>query len=240
MCVLDAAAMTSSDLSALIPAPDLAAWVAGTGSLADVAPRRDDPQARAQGQADFDAIIRHEHGATILSVLRAYVRTTIPCPRATEQQWWTVTGPSDHPAAVATYGRLAAITVGPTQTLVLSETTLGGHSEPGGFLLVDRATVESRVGPVSDLEREVAGVWARSWVPDVSEDAVAVLGFYEWGGIWSLLQTPAVVMAARRLNVDLMEQGTSRRPERHVPDLADRLVAIMPGDPPRSPLPTSS
>lgn len=229
--------MTPVDLSTVVAADDLAAWLNGSGSLADVAPRPEDAQARARGRSDFESVIHHEHGATILSVLRAYVRTTIPCPRALEQQWWTVTGPSDHPAAVPSYGRLAAITVGPTQTLVLSESRLGERSEPGGFLLVDRATVESRVGPVSDLEREVAGVWARSWVPDVPEDTVAALGFYEWGGIWSLLQTPAVVMAARRLNVDLMAQGASLHPERHVPDLADRLVALMPGDPPRTPLP---
>jgi hypothetical protein len=213
----------------------LSAWLGGTASLADIAPRAHDDAQRRDLHADYAAIAAHRDAPTIIAILRQYVRSTLPLTRALERMGWTVTGPSAHRSAADAYRRIAAVTVGPEETLVLSESRLGtGLPEPGGFLLVDQFALEDRVGPVSDMQRDFGGTFARTWLPGAQDRGIVSLGFYDWGTFRTLMAAPQVVAAARHLNVRLLEESPSRQPERHVFDLADHLVAIMPGDRPLS------
>lgn len=173
--------------------------------------------------------------ARLIAILRTYVRATVPMTRALERTGWAVTGPSAHAHRTGSYARLAAVVVGPEETLVLGESRLGeGEPEQGGFLLVDQQALESQVGPVGELQREFGGSVARTWVPGADERGIVSLGFYDLASFHALMAAPRVVTAARVLNMRLLHEGPVADPQGHVLDLADHLVAIMPGDPPPS------
>ena len=231
---MSASGLSASGLSASgLSAPLVDAWLEGTGAIADVAPRIDDAIQRNERSEDFRVLAQRPDFTTLVSILRLYVRTTLPVTRGLERASWTVTGPSAHPSVTDTYTRLAAVTVGPEETLVLSESRLGdGEPEPGGFLLVDQETLETRVGPVGDMQREFGGAFARSYVPGSEDLGVVSLGFYDWGSFFTLMSAPRVVAAARQLNIRFLSSGASVSPELHVFDIADHLVAVMPGDRP--------
>lgn len=216
----------------------IAAWLEGTGAAADVAPRIDDPVQREQLHSDYEAVMSRADASTIISVLRLYVRSALPVTRALERSHWTVTGPSAHRSATPSYRRLAAVSVGGTEVLVINESHLGdGHWEQGGFMLVDQAALETQVGPVGDIQRDFGGVITR--VPESDELGVVSLGFYDWGGFHTLMSAPRVVSATRHLVLRLLKSadlsGTSTsHSDKHVFELADHLVAVMPGDKPLS------
>jgi hypothetical protein len=216
----------------------LHAWLEGTASLADVAARPVDDldvAQRLQRRADYRLLMQRADAGTLITVLRLYVRSTLPVTRDLERRHWCVTGPSAHRSTSRDYTRLAAVRIGREETLVLSESRLGGRApEPGGFLLVDQDVLESRVGPVGDLQRDFGGTFARSFVPGSDDRGITALGFYDWGSFHTLMAAPRVVSAARHLNLRLLHESPAIEQEQHVADLADHLVAIMPGDRPLS------
>jgi hypothetical protein len=215
--------------------PLVTAWLGGTAALADVAPRTEDEHQRMARRADYLTLVERADAGVLITILRSYVRSTLPVTRALERTSWSVTGPAAHRSVTDSYRRLAAVAVGAEETLVLSESRLGGGDpEPGGFLLVDSQTLESQVGPVGDIQRDFGGSFARNWIPGSEERGIISLGFYDWGSFHTLMAAPRVVTAARALNLRLLAGGTSPHSADHVFDLADHLVAIMPGDRPLS------
>jgi hypothetical protein len=211
------------------------AWLGGTAALADVAPRIDDEEQRLAHRGEYLALTQRADAGVLITILRSYVRSTLPVTRDLERMSWSVTGPSAHRSVTDSYLRLAAVSVGAEETLVLSESRLGGGApEPGGFLLVDAQTLESQVGPVGDIQRDFGGSFARNWIPGSTERGIISLGFYDWGSFHTLMAAPRVVTAARALNLRLLAGGPTPHSAEHVFDLADHLVAIMPGDRPLS------
>lgn len=209
----------------------MAAWLEGTGAAADVAPRRDDDAIRQTTRVDYDLLMNRADASKIISVLRHYVRSALPVTRALEGSHWVVTGPSAHVSSSPMYRRLAAIDVCGTEVLVLNESDMGnGQWEQGGHLLVDQATLEAQVGPVGDMQRDFGGVFSR--VPESDELGVVSLGFFDWGGFTTLLSAPRVVAATRHLVLRLLQSSGTANDRAHVYDLADHLVAVMPGDKP--------
>lgn len=221
--------MASLDLS-----PELiAAWLEGTGAAADVAPRPQDESQRVKLRADYDSLMGRADASTIISVLRLYVRSALPVTRALERTHWVVTGPSAHHSTTPTYRRLAAVSVGGVEVLVLNESHMGdGRWEQGGHMLVDQATLETQVGPVGDIQRDFGGVITR--VPESDDLGVVSLGFFDWGGFHTLMSAPRVVSATRHLVLRLLQSHEHPDADKHVFDIADHLVAVMPGDKPLS------
>ena len=211
----------------------VSAWLEGTGALADVAERTDDVGQRLLGRPDYEQLMNRPDAANIISVLRLYVRSALPVTRALERTHWKVTGPSAHQSPTSTYRRLAAISLGGTEVLVLNESDMGnGRLEQGGFLLVDRDVLETQVGPLGDMQRDFGGVFSQ--IPESDELAVVSLGFYDWGGFNTLMSAPRVVSATRHLVLRLLETPEVEQDRLHLFDLADHLVAVMPGDKPLS------
>ena len=215
--------------------PELvAAWLEGTGAAADVAPRVDDVAQRRNLHDDYLTLMARGDAGAIISVLRQYVRNALPVTRALERQAWSVTGPSAYASATASYRRLAAIQVGALEVLVLNESDMGdGRWEQGGFMLVDQDTLETEVGPVGDMQRDFGGAVSR--VPESEELGIVALGFYDWGGFSALMGAPRVVSATRHLVLRQLDINNTA-PELHNFDLADHLVALVPGDRPLSSL----
>jgi hypothetical protein len=152
--------------------------------------------------------------------LRRYLAWTLPAPRRTERDFWTV---SAFPASGDGW-HLFALTVHSVDTLVVYAPA--GQPEVTGIrLTVDLFTILDRWGSLERFTDQLLGMHAEPrsgtaavWV-DSPRDLVR------------LLTVDGVVTAARRLHLDLMRRGPAPHRRSRSAELADRL--LTPVDTPR-------
>ncbi|TQJ09940.1 hypothetical protein FB458_3056 [Lapillicoccus jejuensis] len=188
-------------------------WLVGGEGEVDLTERVDLAASRPQDEARFLSLSARDDYPVIRLALFSYVVQVLPLPQDTERRFWVMTAlPSTKRSA--SQRRLVTVSVNNVETLVLVEIreedgtwSIGGflNTAPGDALVEGHMRRRQRYRTVTAV------------------DAVYFVGLE---GLFSLLQDPQVVAAARRLAVGLMRKGTGMLGRFHDQSLADDVFLV--------------
>jgi hypothetical protein len=214
-----------SDLDPIVTPVEQQAWLNDPHWQLDDAPRMDDEAQRLKTRPKFRQFVKHFGFGPAALAINLYVTATIPKPQETERTFWSLSAmPSTNKRRIG--GRLATLSINKMETLFL----YGGEMPDigpgfGGCINVSRESLTKEWGSLDEMRRnheelefDVPGYEA------AGGDALAIR-FLGADFMSLLVDAPAVVEAARKLNLMLMRKGPTFQWRWHCYDLAD--LALM-------------
>lgn len=207
-----------ANLDAVVSIDEQEKWLAAAGSVPDESTRRQDLQLRAAHHAAYQRLEASGYLADVVQVFRPYIGLVVPYPRRTERDFWAVSAmPSTN--RTRRHQRLAALSINNVETLVMYRY----DEETYGFLNLSKSVFVDMSGGSEEAELRAEGY--------AVEDAEYRIGAGDIVRIDSqpemlsaLLSRPAVVDAAKHLNLNLMRRGRSFQWRWHNYELADLLL----------------
>ena len=204
----------------LVTPEEQEAWRTTGVAPIDDETRVDDKSSRAAGRERFRLLTLVPEFDAVTALLREYVGSAIPAPRATERDFWTV---SAMPATnrSSTHQRIAAINVNSPETLVLYV----DHGELGGFLNVSLSALSDSM-TIADLAAMLVVTGSDFRLPGIYASA----GGDDCGFEGSIDQLRAVLAvsevqrAAREYVLNLLRKGGTIHARNHNYQLADLLL----------------
>ena len=217
--VADVRGVTDFDL--LVSPEERAAWLKNPRMFDADQVRVNSESQRMRFAREYEQFSAHELAPEAIALLQTYVWESVPAFRRTEMSFWSLTCmPSTNRNA---WPRLACVNIHLMETFVI-----GFHKKNPqtmwSFVNVSKSVLLDRYKTQSAFETKYPNVIFRdAWYRSVANDGATLHA--ESSGMHQLLRDPAVLNAARHLNLRLMKKGATTLFSRyHCFLLADQVV----------------
>jgi hypothetical protein len=216
--------IAESDLDWVVEPSQQHAWLTHDAwQLADVEVRVDDRRQRLSKRSQYQKLARRQDFQAVEFTLRTYVQLCVPRPRATELTFWAL---SALPATNrSTAPRLAALSINKMETLVL------GHLKDNpeviwSFINVSKTALTDAAGSLKSFlaSTPTASSDGKGRYEASGYDAIPIYFDHPAAIVMTLIENPALLHAARALNMRLMRKGPTFQWRGHCFDLADHAV----------------
>jgi hypothetical protein len=210
-----------ADFDVILSPDEQLEWLEDTTRHQDRTFRIEDKAQRVSHHHQFASFKSHRYAERIVTILRHYIRETIPAYRKTERTFWSL---SCLPATnKSTWPRFSCCSINTMETFVI------GHLKqdsliPWAFIIV-ADTVFSEKFPDDDFfykkypGTEITLSNYKAAGPD--QILISMTGFEQ---IEAVIQDDDVLLAASVLNLDVMRKGATVQWRGHCFDLADWIV----------------
>lgn len=162
--------------------------------------------------------LEHSDEDAVTAVLRTFIESCIPTPRATEFQYWSV--------STGTYGstkfpRRFCVSVGKMEVLVLNADKKNG-GRVGGFVNVRESVLDSAIDAADFVADHPSVVVDETRYQDAGADTLR-LRVQGLDALTSLVSDPRVAKAAGALVLDVMRKHFCIYTRYHCPQLVERV-----------------
>lgn len=215
--------MPKYDLSRILNARELMQWIKDPATHRDSSYHRTPGKRTESGRKKLARLEKRTDNQQVISILRQYVQECIPQPRRTELDFWSL---SCFPSGAFGSTRIACCSLATMETLVVDydEST---SEAPGVFINIEAQNFLNAYQPPAFFEEypdtELYNELPYADLRKCNLDGVQIRCF-SLDTAERVLNDPAVLRAARVLNVHIMGLGGAVQKRGHNPYLADLVV----------------